>query len=122
DLKNLKVKFISSEEQNRFYQKNYTNILKMMNLEIDYHAGNFETVLKNYDPTLYDRPLAQFPLDRILIATRAAIYPMALFRAGRTVEARTEFERLESSISDLKNSVFTKEFFNIKDILFNENK
>lgn len=122
DLKNLKVKFISYEEQNPFYQKNYANILKMMNLEIDYHAGNFETVLKNYDPTLYDRPVAQFPLDRILIATRAAIYPMALFRAGRTVEARTEFERLESSISDLKNSVFTKEFFNIKDIIFNENK
>lgn len=122
DLKNLKEKFISYEEQNPFYQKNYANILKMMNLEIDYHAGNFETVLKNYDSTLYDRPVAQFPLDRILIATRAAIYPMALFRAGRTAEARTEFERLESSIPDLKNSIFTKEFFNIKDIIFNEDK
>ena len=119
DLKNIKAKFISSEEQNQFYQKNYANILKMMDLEIDYHSGNFEAVLKNYDAALYDRPVAQFPLDRILTATRAAIYPVALFRTGRTEEARTEFRQLESSISDLKNSVFTKEFFKIKDIIFN---
>lgn len=120
DLKNIKAKFISSEEQNQFYQKNYANILKMMDLEIDYHSGNFEAVLKNYDAALYHRPVAQFPFDRILIATRAAIYPMALLRTGRKEEAKAEFELLEASISDLKNSVFTKELFNIKSIIFNE--
>jgi len=32
----------------------------MMNLEIDYHAGNYEEVLENYDAALYNRPMEQF--------------------------------------------------------------
>ena len=91
-----------------------------MNLEIDYHAGNYEEVLENYDASLYNRPVAQFPLDRILIATRGAVYPMSLFKFGRVDEARTEFNHLEASISDLKNSIFTKEFYMMKNIIFDE--
>lgn len=120
DLEKFKEKFISSETDNPLHQKNYSNILKMMNLEIDYHAENFETVLENYDASLYNRTVAQFPLDRILIATRAAIYPMSLFKAGRIDESKAEFDQLEASISDLKDSVFTKEFYMIKNIIFDE--
>src|SRR5699024_4412343 len=120
DLVNFKAKFISAETKTPMYQKNYSNILIMMNLEIDYHAGNYDEVLENYDASLYNCPVAQFPLDRILIATRGAVYPMSLFKFGRVDEARTEFNHLEASISDLKNSIFTKEFYMRKNIIFDE--
>jgi len=45
---------------------------------------------------------------------------MSLFKSGRVDEARTEFNHLEASISDLKNSIFTKEFYMMKNIIFDE--
>lgn len=119
NMEKYRERVIKNEsEDDPKYQENYRNMLKMLNFEYNYHKGNYEYVAENFDMNIYDRPGAQFPLDRILIATRSSVYPMSLFKLGRVDEARKILERIEVSITDIKDSLFTKEFFEIKNIIF----
>lgn len=118
DLERYREKVMTTESSDPIYLKNYENTMKMLDLEINYHKGNHKYFTENFDPSLYDREVAQFPLDRIIIATRATVHPMSLFETGRVDEARMEFRKLEDSIADLKESIFTKEFHEVKRIIF----
>ncbi|CAM4186206.1 helix-turn-helix domain-containing protein [Lacicoccus alkaliphilus] len=118
DLEKYRKKVMTTESTDPIYLKNYENTLKMIDLEINYHKGHLEYVQENFDPSLYDREVAQFPLDRIIIATRATVHPMSLFEAGHVDEARKAFRKLEASIADLKGSMFTKEFHEVQGIIF----
>ena len=90
----------------------------IFDLEIAYHKGYYQKVVDTYEPKRYHRPLAQHPIDRVLMAIRSAVYPMSLFSLGRKEEARAAFNEIEETISDIKDIFFTKEFYMIKDIIF----
>lgn len=87
-------------------------------LELAYFRGNHQEVADRYHDDMYIRPVAQHPIDRIIMAVRSSVYPLSLYQLGRKEEARTEFNTIEKTIEDIKESVFTKEFYMIRDIIF----
>ncbi|MCD2138457.1 helix-turn-helix domain-containing protein [Salinicoccus halitifaciens] len=117
-LEQYREKVISTESEDPRYVKNYSNIVEMLDLEVNYHSGNYSYVADHFNPSLYEREVAQFPLDRIWIATRATVYPLSLFRSGRVDEARAAFKKLEDSIADIRDSIFTGEFHQVREIIF----
>ncbi|WP_017549956.1 helix-turn-helix domain-containing protein [Salinicoccus carnicancri] len=97
--------------------KYYRNIFE---LELTYFQGKYKEVVDGYRDDMHIRPLAQHPIDRIIMAVRSSIYPLSLHQLGRTEDARAEFGKIEETIEDISDSVFTKEFYMIKDIIFGE--
>ncbi|HIW13350.1 MAG TPA: helix-turn-helix domain-containing protein [Candidatus Salinicoccus stercoripullorum] len=95
--------------------KYYRNIFE---LELTYFQEDYQEVVDGYRDDMYIRPLAQHPIDRIIMAVRSSVYPLSLHHLGREEEARAEFEKIEETIEDISDSVFTKEFYMIKDIIF----
>ncbi len=89
-------------------------------LELSYFKGDYQQVIEDYHDDMYLRPVAQYPLDRILMAIRSSVYPLSLHYAGRNEEARQEFNKIEETIEDIKDSVFTKELYMIRDIIFEQ--
>lgn len=87
-------------------------------LELTYFQGRYKEVVDQYRDDMHIRPLAQHPIDRIIMAVRSSIYPLSLHHLGRAEDARAEFEKIEATIEDISDSVFTKEFYMIKDIIF----
>lgn len=87
-------------------------------LELTYFHGNYHEVVEQYHGDMYIRPIAQHPIDRIIMAVRSCIYPLSLYHLDRKEEARAEFKKIEQTIDDIKDSVFAKEFYMIRDIIF----
>ena len=97
----------------KFYRPIFT-------LEALYFSGDYDAVMADYRENMYIRSAAQHPIDRIIMATRSCIYPLSLHYTGRTGEAKQAFNKIEETIEDIKDSVFTKEFYMIRDIIFAE--
>lgn len=75
-------------------------------------------VLENFSYKMYERPQAQHQLDRVSFAVRSMVYPLSLFELGRVDEARSSYQIIEDTIADIKDSVFAKEMYMIRDIIF----
>ncbi|WP_020007580.1 helix-turn-helix domain-containing protein [Salinicoccus albus] len=97
--------------------KYYTS---MFELEIQYFEGEYQAVIDNYHDDMYIRPIVPHPIDRIIMAVRSCIYPLSLHYLGKTDEAKEAFNTIEETIEDIKDSIFTKEFYMIRDIIFAE--
>lgn len=92
--------------------------IPLYELEIEYHKKNYQYVIENYREDMYVRPQAQFPADRILMAIRSLIYPLSMYNMGDKETAKDEFLKIEATIADITHSIFVKEFYMIKDIIF----
>lgn len=75
-------------------------------------------VIENFSYKMYERPQAQRQLDRVSFAVRSMVYPLSLFELGRVDEARSSYQIIEDTIADIKDSVFAKEMYMIRDIIF----
>ncbi|TVT27020.1 helix-turn-helix transcriptional regulator [Salinicoccus cyprini] len=87
-------------------------------LEHAYFEGNYEKVVQMYHDDMYIRTTAQHPIDRILMAIRSCVYPLSLYYMNEKEKARKAFNTIEATIEDIKDSIFTTEFYMIRDIIF----
>src|SRR5699024_5132091 len=55
--------------------KYYRNIFE---LELTYFREDYQEVVDGYRDDMYIRPLAQHPIDRIIMAVRSSVYPLSL--------------------------------------------
>lgn len=87
-------------------------------LELAYFRGDYHKVVEDYRSDMHIRSAAQHPIDRIIMATRSCVYPLSLYYLGEKARAREAFNNIEATIEDIRHSVFTKEFYMIRDIIF----
>ncbi|MCG1009588.1 helix-turn-helix transcriptional regulator [Salinicoccus sp. ID82-1] len=87
-------------------------------LEHSYFEGDYEEVVEAYHDNMYIRTTAQYPVDRILMAIRSCVYPLSLYYMSEKEKAREAFNTIEATIDDIKDSIFTTEFYMIRDIIF----
>ncbi|WP_342388010.1 helix-turn-helix domain-containing protein [Salinicoccus bachuensis] len=107
-------------EAGTIQSSNMTFYHPLFMIELSYFREDYRTVVENYKENMYIRSAAQHPIDRIIMATRSCIYPLSLYQLGEKQEAREAFGRIEDTIEDIKHSPFTKEFYMIRDIIFEE--
>lgn len=103
-----------SRQRNDFIEQ-YKPIIE---LELEYYKKNYDYVIENFSYKMYERPQAQHQLDRVSFAVRSMVYPLSLFELGRVDEARSSYQIIEDTIADIKDSVFAKEMYMIRDIIF----
>ncbi|GAB3056025.1 helix-turn-helix domain-containing protein [Salinicoccus sesuvii] len=108
----------------KVYQNNPDEILgrsffkAILEVEHTYFKGEYRKVIEMYDDGMYLRTTAQHPVDRILMAIRSCVYPLSLHYSGEKEKAIKAFTKIESTIDDIKDSVFATEFYMIGDIIF----
>lgn len=107
--------FMDEHPERYSFTKYYRGIFE---LELCYFQGKYQEVVDEYHDDMYIRPIAQHPIDRIIMAVRSSVYPLSLYYLGRKEEARAEFNKIEKTIEDIKDSIFAKEFYMIQDIIF----
>ncbi|MFC3419152.1 helix-turn-helix domain-containing protein [Salinicoccus hispanicus] len=108
----------------KVYEKDEGNMVGMpfygpvFALEHAYFKGNYEKVVEMYHDDMYIRTTAQYPVDRILMAIRSCVYPLSLYYLDEKEKACKAFNTIEATIDDIKDSIFTQEFYMIRDIIF----
>ena len=75
-------------------------------------------MLENFSYKMYERPQVQHPLDRILFAVRSLVYPLCLFETGKVEEAKEAYYIIENTVADIKDSIYAKEMYMIKALIF----